>query len=43
MDKKGFLLAGLLAWLAPLAIAQPTETPIRIVIPLGPGTPSDFR
>lgn len=42
MSKRNFLLAGALALLAPLAMAQSSEAPIRIVIPLGPGTPSDF-
>lgn len=42
MKKRNFLLASLLSLLAPLAMAQSAEAPIRIVIPLGPGTPSDF-
>lgn len=42
MSKRNFLLAGALALLAPLTMAQTSEPPIRIIIPLGPGTPSDF-
>lgn len=41
MSKRNLLLAGVLALLAPLAMAQ-ADAPIRIIIPLAPGTPSDF-
>lgn len=42
MIKRTFILAGLIALAAPLVHAQGSDTPIRIVIPLAPGTPSDF-
>ncbi len=42
MSKRHFLAAAALSLLAPMAMAQPADATIRIVIPLGPGTPSDF-
>lgn len=43
MKKRTFLMAATLGGLAASGLAQTkNDTPIRIVIPLGPGSPSDF-
>ncbi|MCC2676817.1 MAG: tripartite tricarboxylate transporter substrate binding protein [Ramlibacter sp.] len=42
MKKRTFLSALALGGIAPVGFTQPGEAPIRIIIPLGPGSPSDF-
>jgi len=41
LKKRTFLSAAALAAVAPAAFAQ-SDTPLRIVVPLGPGSPTDF-
>lgn len=42
MKKRTLLSALTLGALAPSVFAQSNESPIRVIIPLGPGSPSDF-